>query len=202
MSHMNFHHREKKRKKKMVIEDSEDSPVPLARQIKKQSNLHSQASTSFSSKLLSNGITQSSKNPSATDSVMKSPKHDIKNVAVKVENALILSEKSHNEKTNLNTGFMPAKGQFLEDMQASLEAKKSTGSPGMAVDSSKGADESMLTPKGSTKEAEVPSSPPQLPENLPLILEAGVQSLKDAAANCSNGKCRFFDVSVNKTLLG
>ena len=186
----------------MVIEDSEDSPVPLARQIKKESNLHSQASTSFSSKSISNGISQSSKNPSATESGIKSPKLEIRNVSVKVENTLTFSDKSQNEKTNLISGTMQAKGQFFKDMPAALEAKKSTGSPGIAADSSKGADESMVTPKGSTREAEVPSSPPQLPENLPLILEAGVQSLKDAAANCSNGKCRFFDVSVNKTLLG
>eukprot|EP00794_Sanderia_malayensis_P006853 gene6853-7622_t len=93
--------------------------------------------------------------------------------------------------------------QFLEDVLTGAHmpdnASIATSKVGQICDNA--TDKSMdISPKDGSKDGEQ-TGPPQLPDNLPLILEAGIQNLKEAARNCSNGKCRFFDMSVNKILL-
>ena len=106
-----------------------------------------------------------------------------------------------NDKNSMNNGVVNRNNQILKDTNNEPSSVQTTP-VGDSLSSSTLLIKSEGGSKESRKESETPSSPPNLPENLPLILEAGVQNLKDAAATCQNGKCRFFDASVNKTLLG
>lgn len=118
------------------------------------------------------------------------------------EGELQMFNKYQYDKSALNNGTSYDKSQTGKDFNinsGNTEVSTSFTGPSSTAASQQ---QNVEAAKETRKETEVPSSPPSLPENLPLILEAGIQNLKDAAANCQNGKCRFFDVSVNKTLLG
>ena len=148
----------------------------------------------------SNGLASQLSTTKLPESQIKTQKNDSKiPSSQKPDNSIV--SKYQSDKGNLNNGIVNIKDETGRHFNTDFGIKQLSSAAG-EPNSNATPIKNEETTKEARKEAEVPSSPPSLPDNLPLILVAGIQNLKDAAANCQNGKCRFFDASVNKTLLG
>ena len=186
--------------KQIIEDDSEDAPV--LSQVKKPTKIiSSKPFNANAPRSLFNGTASQLDNTKSSEPSIKSQKPETKVFSHKDSSSLHSFIEYQNDRNDLNNGVVDKKSQVARDLNSQsniIQASPVGSSPSVSTVIVKQEE----TPKDPRKDTEVPSSPPSLPENLPLILEAGIQNLKDAAANCQNGKCRFFDASVNKTLLG
>lgn len=189
--------REKRKKKQLIVQNNK-SPLAKAQKEKKTESaafVKPAAATKTAPTKLSNAVTNGSSLSSSDEDNFKKP-------FSKMDNPHFV--KSEHEKVSVNNEKLLARDQFVKEALASAVAtdrQNSSGNLETKVDLGIKIEEGSQSAKESTRDEDT-AGPVQLPDNLPLILVAGITNLTDAAANCSNGKCRFFDSSVNKTLLG
>jgi len=189
----------KKRKIKQIIEDDSEEAHVFSHTKKQTKAIAGKTSNADLPKPSFNGTTSQMDGDKSHEALVRIQKLENNQFSSQQGNSSSQSIFEYqNDKNSMNNRVVNS--QILKDMNnepnlvQTLPVGDSLASSTLMTKSEGGS-------KESRKEIETPSSPPNLPENLPLILEAGVQNLKDAAATCQNGKCRFFDASVNKTLL-
>ena len=181
----------------MVIND-DDSQEPL---ISFKASVASTAST-----VISVSTTSSTSAPKDTKTITIPNKNlsidQTKKTELTIKLANVLAEKGHSDKKPNDI----SKSLNITNSASLLQNSKSI--PGEIFNGSTVGDASNLSKMTDVSDSnqdknETPTGgAPKLPENLPKDLVDDIQSLKDAAMTCINGKSRFFTTNVNSMLLG